>query len=71
MAPVREKSQQQNCVTLSVTEAEMVAACKCAQDMMHVRSVMESMELQVRSPIILYVDNRSVVNLVNSWSVGG
>jgi hypothetical protein len=70
-APIREKSRMQNCVTLSVTEAELVAATECTQDMIRAKNVIESMELRVKLPMILRVDNRGAVDLVNNWSVGG
>jgi len=34
-APVTMKSSMQNCVTLSVTEAELVSATNCAQHMLY------------------------------------
>ena len=71
MTSIRVKSRQQNCVTLSVTESEMIAACECAQDMIRAENVLTSMGLKVRHPMTLYVDNRGVVDLVNSWNVGG
>ena len=32
---------------------------------------MESLELKVKLPIILEVDNKGTVDLINNWSVGG
>ena len=32
---------------------------------------MESMELKVRKPMILEMDNKGVVDLANNWSIGG
>ena len=40
--PTSMKSNMQLCVTLSVTEAELVAATQCAQDMLYVMRVLES-----------------------------
>ena len=57
-APVQEISQQQNCVTLSVTEAELIAA-------------LTSLGLKVKTPMKLYVDNHGVADLVNNLSVSG
>jgi hypothetical protein len=70
-APVSMKSGQQRSVTLSVTEAELVAATQCAQDMLYVMHVIESMELKVKKPMILETDNKGVVDIANNWSVGG
>ena len=47
-APVRENSHQQNCVALYVTEAELVAASSCAQDMVWMKQVLKSLNLQVK-----------------------
>ena len=35
------------------------------------KNVLESMELQVKLPMILEVDNQRTVNLANNWSAGG
>ncbi len=47
-APVSIRSKMLDCVTLSVTEAELVAATQCAQDMLFVMRVLESMDLKVK-----------------------
>ena len=58
-------------VALSTTEAELYSAVLTAQDMMFVYHVMLGMELQVKLPMILNVDNMGAVQLANNWSVGG
>jgi hypothetical protein len=70
-AAVAVRSKQQQCVTLSVTEAELIAAVETAQDMLYVKSVLESMDLQVQLPMILEVDNKGAVDLANNWSAAG
>jgi hypothetical protein len=70
-APVTMKSKMQGCVTLSVTEAELVSATHCAQDMLFIMRVLESIGLQVKKPMILQVDNKGAMDLSNNWSVGG
>jgi hypothetical protein len=70
-APVTMKSKMQECVTLSVTEAELVAATNCTQDMLYIKKVIESLKLKVELPMILYVDNNGAKDLMNNWSVGG
>eukprot|EP00957_Ditylum_brightwellii_P171337 13043305-Ditylum_brightwellii.AAC.1 len=60
----------QKIVALSITEAETVAAVHCAQDMLYVKRLLESMELQVELPMILEVDNSGAVDLANNWSAG-
>ena len=44
-APVTVKSAMQKVVTLSVTEAEMIAGVQCDQYMMYVKRVLEGMGL--------------------------
>jgi hypothetical protein len=70
-APIKEKSRMQNCVTLSVTESELVSGTECAQHMMRAYRVITSVGLQVELPMILNIDNRGAVDLSNNWSVGG
>lgn len=70
-APVTEKSRMQNCVTLSVTEAEFVSGTQCAQDMLFEMRVLESIGLKVKKPMILEIDNKGAVDLSHNWSVNG
>jgi hypothetical protein len=68
---VSEKCKQQNYVTLSVTEAEYGAASECAQDMLFVMRLVESMELQMEHPMYLECDNKGATDLNNNWSSSG
>lgn len=70
-APVSMKSKMQSCVTLSVTEAELVSSTNCAQDMLFVMRLLESMGLKVKKPMSLYMDNKGAKDLTHNWSVGG
>ena len=70
-APISVNISMQKTVVLSVTEAELMAAVSCAQDMLYVKKIMESLELKVKLPMILEVDNKGTVDLINNWSVGG
>ena len=56
---------------MSVTEAELIAAVECAQDMLFAKQVLESMGLKVKTPMILKVDNKGAVDLANNWSSAG
>ena len=70
--PVIVKCASQKIMTLSVTEAELFAAVQCVQDMLYTaRKILESIELKVLLPMVLHVDNKGAVDLINSWSVGG
>lgn len=70
-APVAMRSVGARVVALSVTEAELYAATMCAQEMMYVTRVMESIGLTVKKPMKLEIDNQGAVDLINNWSVGG
>jgi hypothetical protein len=52
-ASVSEKSSTQRNTTFSVTEAELVAGTDCAQDMLYIKKILESMGLKVKLPMIL------------------
>jgi hypothetical protein len=43
----------------------------CAQDMLYVLNVLESMGLWVKLPMLLEMDNKGTVDLANNWSIGG
>lgn len=70
-APISEKSNVQQCTTLSVTEAELVSGSQCAQDMLFAMRVLESVGLKVQKPMLLYIDNKGAVDYVNNWSTSG
>jgi len=57
-------------VTLSVTEAEYVSATQCAQDMLFVIRVVESVGLKVKKPMRLEIDNKGAIDLYHR-SVNG
>jgi hypothetical protein len=67
-APVVVASKMQQLVGLSVTEAETVEQCGCAQDMLDVMPFLNEMELQVEFPMILECNNEGAVDLINGWS---
>ena len=69
--PIVAKSVGQKIVTLSVTEAELYAAVLCAQDMLYVKKLLESMGLEVELPMVLRLDNKGAVDLANGWSIAG
>ncbi len=65
------KSKMQKFVTLSVTEAECVAATSCVQDMMYGKNFLESLGLKVKLPMTLRMDNKGGVDIFNNWSIAG
>ena len=70
-APYTRKSKMQKFVTLSVTEAECVAATSCVQDMLFGKRFLESLGLKVKLPMTLYMDNKGGVDIFNNWSIAG
>ena len=70
-APTATKSKMQECVTMSVTEAEYVSAADCAQEMLFQKHLVESLGLQVELPMILEIDNKGAIDLANNWSATG
>jgi len=65
------KSRMQPITSLSVTEAELVAATECAQDLIFMKNLMESIGLKVHTPMNLYIDNSGCIDLICNWSAGG
>jgi hypothetical protein len=57
--------------TLSVTEAEFVAAVEVVQNLLFACRVLESIGLHVEKPIVIEVDNKGAVDLVSSWTATG
>jgi hypothetical protein len=70
-APTMHRSATQKTVALSSCEAKLNAAVLCVQDMMYQRNMLESIGLKVERPMILEMDNKGAVNIVNSFGVGG
>ena len=58
----------QQCVTLSLMEAEYVKASQAAQQMLFAQRIIESLGLKVKMLLILEVDNTSTIDLPNNWS---
>jgi hypothetical protein len=70
-APTMHRSATQKTVALSSCKPELNAAVLCVKNMMYQRNTLESIGLKAEPPMILKMDNKGAVNLVNSFSVGG
>ena len=68
---VSVKSGMQKIVAISVTEAETIVIVQYVQEMLYIKKLIESMELKVKLPMTVSVDNRGAVDLVNGWNVNG
>jgi hypothetical protein len=60
------KSKMQKFVTTSVTKAEGASASDCAKDMLYGMRFLESLNLKVKKPMHLFMDNRGAVDLFYS-----
>jgi hypothetical protein len=56
---------------LDVMSAELVSGTQCAQDMLFIMRVLESMGLKIKKPMVLEIDNEGAVDLSHNWSVSG
>jgi len=70
-APVLITSKMQRIVAVSVTEAELIEGCDCAQDMLFVLRLLTCMKLQVQLLMILWMDNQGAIDIINNWSSTG
>jgi hypothetical protein len=68
---VNTKSRMQPITALSVTEAKLIAATECAQDLIFIiKNVLESISLKVKLPMNLHIDNSGCIDLICNWSAG-
>jgi hypothetical protein len=58
-------------VALSSYKAELNTSVLCTQDMIYQKNTLESIGLKVELHMILEMDNKGAVDLVNSFSVRG
>ena len=58
-------------MVLSTTKSELYDAVLEAIDMVFAYHIMKGMDLTVKLTMILYCNNKGVVDLANNWSVGG
>jgi hypothetical protein len=65
------RSATQKTVALLSCKAELNAAVLCVQDMIYQMNMLESIGLKVELPMVLEMDNRGAIDLINSFSVRG
>jgi hypothetical protein len=56
-------SHRQQCIALSSTEAEIIAASKCAVEVVHFRTLLVEMGLPQAEATVIQVDNQGAVEL--------
>jgi hypothetical protein len=67
-APIAWKSKAQRSVSLSVTEAEYIAISEVCAEIMFVKQVLEFLQVVVKLPIVVNVDNVGAIFLANNAS---
>jgi hypothetical protein len=70
-APAMLTSKMQRLTAVSVTEAELIEICDCAQNMMYVMRLITYMKMQVKLPMELKADNQGAIDIINNWSSVG
>ena len=65
------KSRGQKSVTLSSTEAEYVAASETCQEMMAILQIIEFLDIKIKYPMIVRIDNVGAIYLANNQTVNG
>jgi hypothetical protein len=62
-AAIAWASKRQHCISLSSTEAEIMAASMNATEILYVRGLLREMGVDVNEPTTLYIDNKSAIEL--------
>eukprot|EP00957_Ditylum_brightwellii_P211341 15366072-Ditylum_brightwellii.AAC.1 len=70
-ALISYKSKMMSIIALSVTESELFATVQCVQDRLFAMRVLNAMQLKVKLPTTLYVNNKGAKDFANNWSIGG
>ncbi len=70
-APVMHRSATQKTVALSLCKAKLNVAVLCKQVMMYAKNLRRLIGLKVELPMVLEIDNKGAVDLINSLSVRG
>ena len=66
---ISSKRSMHKTVILSVIEAELIAAVPCSQDILYARIILTSLEFKVRFPMLLNIEKKVIVDLINNWGV--
>ena len=71
VAPMSENLSIQKTGALSVTEAELMASVSCVKYMLYARRILIPLELKFKFLMIIEIDNKGAVYLINNWIMGG
>ena len=58
-------------MSLSMAKGKLIAAVEVVQIMLFTMHVLEDIGLQVKKPMILYVDCKGALDLTYGWNVSG
>jgi len=64
--PIVWKSKTQRHVTLSSTEAEHCSSTELVKEMLYVKQILESLDIEVRLPMKIYIDNIGAIQMVRN-----
>jgi len=64
--PIAWRSKGQKSVTLSSSEAELVACSEVLKEVVFVDKVLSSLGIKVKKPIVVQVDNQGAIFLANN-----
>lgn len=67
-AAVTGVSRRQHCITMSSTEAELVALADCAIELLYIAAICEFMGLEATGPIEVSTDNKGAYDLCHRFS---
>lgn len=65
-SPISWCCRKKDCVSLSSTEAEYISLCEAVQESLWLRRLLNDFEIIPADPTIIYEDNQSCLNLVQS-----
>ncbi len=52
-------------------KAELNAAILCVRDRLYAKNLLKAIGLKVKLPMVLEINNKGAVDLINSFTVGG
>ena len=67
-APIAWKSKKQNTVALLSTEAEFYVLTEATTTLLYIYDILIFMEIEVKLPMKLFIDNTGAIFLANNWS---
>ncbi|KAI8662376.1 Reverse transcriptase Ty1/copia-type domain-containing protein [Fusarium sp. Ph1] len=62
--PVAWRSSRQHCVTLSSTEAELMALSAATKERIRINRLLKELRVNVRGPTVMWCDNQQTIGLV-------